>query len=150
MKKIISIIIVIVILALAIAVWQSKSARAPEETPYLGNALEKSDLIILSTPRPNDVIKSPLIIKGQARGNWFFEASFPVTLLDSEGNVLVEYYATAQDEWMTPEFVPFETVLVFENPESAQSGTLILKKDNASGLPEHDDSLIVPIRFEAQ
>jgi len=44
----------------------------------IGNELEKIDIINLDTPRPNETIASPLSIKGQARGSWFFEASLPV------------------------------------------------------------------------
>ena len=34
----------------------------------IGNTLEKSNLIRLESPKPNDLIKSPLIVKGEARG----------------------------------------------------------------------------------
>src|SRR5680860_1906637 len=43
-------------------------------TENIGNELEKTDLIRLSTPRPNQTISSPLTLTGQARGNWYFEA----------------------------------------------------------------------------
>ncbi len=113
-----------------------------------GNELEKANLIRLTTPRPNEVIKSPLVIKGEARGNWYFEASFPVELQDVNGVKIAEWYATAEGEWMTEEFVPFTTTLNFEIPAGMKSGTLILRKDNASGLPEHDDALTIPVLFE--
>ncbi len=112
----------------------------------IGNELEKIDLIRISSPRPGDKVTSPLSISGEARGLWYFEASFPVRLLDDKGNVIAAYYATAKEEWMTEDFVPFETVLTFEMPESG-SGVLILHKDNPSGLPQHDDELRVPVQF---
>lgn len=34
-------------------------------TEDIGNALEKQDLIRLSTPKPNEVVKSPLTIEGK-------------------------------------------------------------------------------------
>jgi len=40
---------------------------------YIGNELEKTDLIHLDNPRPNQTIVSPLQITGQARGNWFLK-----------------------------------------------------------------------------
>lgn len=46
----------------------------------IGNELEKVDLIVVDNPRPNSNIKSPLAIFGKARGIWFFEASFPISL----------------------------------------------------------------------
>lgn len=115
----------------------------------IGNELEKADLIRINTPRPNSIINSPLIIKGEARGVWFFEASFPVVLIDWDGKVIAQGIAQAKGEWMTTEFVPFEAKLIFTLDKNTYSnkGTLILKKDNPSGLPEHDDLLEIPVVF---
>jgi hypothetical protein len=111
----------------------------------------KEDLIRVEAPGPNEVIKSPLVVRGEARGNWFFEASFPIRLYDGEGREIAVGIAQAQDEWMTTNFVPFEAKLIFVTPDpstsSGQAGTLVFQKDNPSGLPEHDDELRVPIRF---
>lgn len=104
------------------------------------------DLIELRTPLPNTIIQSPLSVEGRARGSWFFEASFPVYLLDAAGDTVAVIPATAQGEWMTTEFVTFKTTLSFTAPASP-TGTLILAKDNPSGLPEHAGELRVPIRF---
>ena len=97
-------------------------------------------------------VSSPLTITGEARGYWFFEASFPVILTDWDGRIIAQHYATADGEWMTEEFVPFETTIEFETPESwggpVNRGTLILKRDNPSGLPEHDAALEIPVVFE--
>ncbi|HXK32321.1 MAG TPA: hypothetical protein VJ378_02535, partial [Candidatus Paceibacterota bacterium] len=51
-------------------------------TEDIGNEIEKLDLIKIENVRPNQIISSPLSIKGEARGNWFFEASFPIRLYD--------------------------------------------------------------------
>lgn len=117
-------------------------------TENIGNEIEKSDLIKLDAPRPNQIIKSPLTIKGQARGFWFFEGSFPIVLTDWDGLIIGEGIATAQGEWMTEEFVPFTAEIKFEIPKYKNNGTLILQKDNPSGLPEHNDALEIPVLFE--
>jgi len=91
---------------------------------------------------------------GQARGYWFFEASFPVQLLDKDDNVLATGIAQAQPDsetgeinWMTENFVPFKADL--KAPASyIGPATLILHKDNPSGLPEHDASISFPITIE--
>lgn len=114
----------------------------------IGNELEKNDLIRTNYPRPNQEISSPLKIEGEARGNWFFEASFPIALINEEGNVISQGIATAKTDWMTEEFVSFSSNLEFEKQPSGTFGRLLLKKDNPSGLPEHDDVLEVPIIFE--
>lgn len=113
----------------------------------IGNELEKTDLIKISSPRPNEKIKSPLVITGEARGNWFFEASFPVKLYDEKNNLLASGVAMAQGDWMTENFVPFKAELNFSVTE-AQKGSLVLEKDNPSGLPENVDSLKVPVYLE--
>ncbi len=118
-------------------------------TEFIGNELEKSDLIRLASPRPNETISSPLVVRGEARGSWFFEASFPVTLVNWDGLIIAQGYAMTSSEWMTTDFVPFEGTIEFEfDPNSYNNrGYLILNKDNPSGLPEHDDALEIPIYF---
>ncbi|KKP87402.1 MAG: hypothetical protein UR90_C0006G0005 [Parcubacteria group bacterium GW2011_GWC1_35_8] len=150
MKKIYQIIIVIVILAITgtVLTWQLKTNK---EIKYFGNELEKKDLIQITTPRPNEIIKSPLEITGIARGVWFFEGSFPVILVNWDGLIIAEGFVTAQSEWMTENFVPFKGTLIFKTPEfpkNLNNGSLILRKDNPSGLSEHDDALEIPILFE--
>lgn len=112
----------------------------------IGNELEKTDLIRIDAPRPNQVVNSPLIIKGQARGTWFFEGSFPVKLLNADGREIAVGYVTAKTDWMTEDFVEFAGELKFSDP-GTDTGTLILQKDNPSGLPENADELRVPVKF---
>ena len=120
-----------------------------EPTRIIIGELDKSNLIRLDNPRPNQIIQSPLTIKGEARGYWFFEASFPVILTNWDGLIIAQGIATAKGEWMTTEFVPFEATLQFIVDRNTYSnrGFLILRKDNPSGLPEHDDALEIPIVF---
>ena len=109
------------------------------------NFLDK-ELITVETPLENEVISSPLVIKGKAKGYWFFEASFPILLTDISGNRIAEGYATAEEDWMTEDFIPFSAQIEFEAIEQ-EKGILILKKANASGLSENDDSIEIPIQF---
>ncbi|HBC70749.1 TPA: hypothetical protein DCZ46_02195 [Candidatus Campbellbacteria bacterium] len=119
-------------------------------TENIGNELEKANIIRLDSPRPNQIIQSPLLIKGQARGNWFFEASFPVFLVNWDGLIIAQGIAQAKSDWMTTDFVPFEATIAFVVDKDVYStrGSLILKKDNPSGLPEHDDAMEIPIVFQ--
>ncbi len=113
---------------------------------YIGNQVEKNDLIQVFEPQANQEISTPVLIKGQARGYWFFEASFPVEVLDENHNTLATGIATAQGDWMTNDFVPFTVSIDFQRPMS-KNGYLLLKKDNPSGDPSNDDQLILPIVF---
>ncbi|MBU1202900.1 Gmad2 immunoglobulin-like domain-containing protein [Patescibacteria group bacterium] len=112
------------------------------EIPY------QNENIILKTPTLGSVISSPLTISGLARGAWYFEASFPLILVDWDGKIIAESYATAKDDWMTEDFVEFEGQITFDQPEYGSRGALILKKDNPSGLPEYDEALEIPIFFK--
>ena len=105
-----------------------------------------NDLIQVEAPKPNEIIRSPLTITGKARGTWYFEASFPIRLLDANGKEIAVKPAHAKGEWMITEFVPFETTLEFE-PSATDTGTLVLEKDNPSGLLEHAAEVRIPVRF---
>lgn len=101
--------------------------------------------VLISQPLSGETVSSPLAVTGQARGNWFFEASLPVKLITFNGDEIVSHYAMAQSDWMTTDFVPFETTLVFTT--TATSGYLVISKDNPSGLPENDASFMIPLNF---
>ncbi len=122
----------------------TETVRPPETVHPSAN-----DIIRVSSPLPDTLVTSPLIVRGEARGNWYFEASFPVKIFDAKGKQLGIIPARALGDWMTTEFVPFETTLAFENP-ATETGTLVLQKDNPSGLPENADSLSIPVRFSVQ
>ncbi len=117
----------------------------PSASPTKTPTPAASDIRVTS-PTRNAVITSPLIVRGEARGTWYFEASFPITLLDANGKVIARSHVQAQGDWMTENFVPFEGKIEFTKPTTA-TGTLLLEKDNPSGLPQYDKSISIPVRF---
>lgn len=126
---------------------KDKKTEEKEEIPEnLEEPGEEKDIIVAS-PQPNQIISSPLIITGEARGTWFFEANFPVRLLDGNGDEIAVHYAEALGEWMTEDFVPFQAEIEFEEPD-IDMGFLILEKNNPSDIREYDDEIIIPVRFE--
>ena len=153
--------IILALIVLALGVWFLTS-RTPVTTPPPGNGgnnggsqnggnnnggqNDKSDLIVVTSQKANDTIQSPITIEGKARGNWYFEASFPVRIVDANGKVLLSSYMEAGSDWMTTEFVPFKKTLTFTKA-TAPTGEIILEKDNPSGLPEHANELRIPIKF---
>ena len=134
---------------------QCRTADGRTFTKNIGNELEKTDLIQVDNPRPNASVASPLEISGRARGSWFFEGDFPITITDANGKELGTAIAQAQSNgsagspqgWMTEEFVPFTAQLDFAVPVSDQ-GTLTLEKNNPSGLTANNDQLIIPVKFD--
>ena len=123
---------------------QQVDTLAPDTPPA-----QKGDMIIVDSPRPQSTVTSPLVIKGKARGNWFFEGSFPVTLTNWDGLIIAEGYATAQGDWMTNDYVPFSATLSYSLPEDIpyRRGFLILRKDNPSGEPQFDDSIEIMLQL---
>lgn len=125
------------------------------KAPPLTLEIEKNTVlehVIVTAPLPHATVYSPLLITGEARGSWFFEASFPVYLLDSHGNALGQGVAQAQGDWMTTAFVPFTATLVFTaDPQIlGDEGMLVLQKDNPSGLHENDDELRISVIIGAK
>ncbi len=106
-----------------------------------------SGFIRVEQPLPNEDIQSPLTIKGQARGYWYFEGSFPVTLMDKDGKTLATGIAEARGKWMTEDFVPFQLTLEYDSPGD-ERGHLIFQKANPSGMPENDREFRLPVIFQ--
>lgn len=132
--------IIVSVLTLAIVVLSVVLVLTPapkETSPFV------SESVNVSAPLPNAAVSRAFTVSGEARGNWFFEASFPVLVRDPAANLVGQGIAQAEGEWMTTDFVPFTaTVTVADYVGPA---TLVLIKDNPSGLPEHDDSVEFPI-----
>jgi hypothetical protein len=118
-----------------------------EVTPEITYTNSSADLVVVELPFPGAVVGKDFSVIGKARGTWFFEASFPLLLLDKDGAVLAQSYAMTADEWMTTEFVNFKGD--FKVPEYyIGPATLILSKDNPAGEPRFDASLSFPIIVE--
>lgn len=92
-------------------------------------------------------VRAPLVVSGRALGTWFFEATFPVKLYDSAGNLLAQAQATALDNWMTTGYVQFTVSLDFTVP-GADGGYVVFEKSNPSGLPENAGLVQIPVRFK--
>jgi len=109
-----------------------------------------ADIIIVDLPFPDAVTGKEFSVRGKARGPWFFEASFPVFLLDKNNNQIAEAIATVEPpttNWMTNDFVPFKADII--TPKSyIGPATLVLMKDNPSGDPAHDASVSFLITVE--
>ena len=115
-----------------------------------GKKAAKSQKIIVSSPQANEVIRSPLTVAGKAPGAWFFEATFPVKLLDGNGKEITEWvpvHATVEKYWDVKGLVPFAGTLEFKTPDTA-TGTLVFQNDNPSGEPENQEEFRLPVRFK--
>lgn len=89
--------------------------------------------LTLDTPASGADVTSPLEFSGSASGLWYFEGDFPVRLVDGEGAVIAESYASSQSNWMTEEQVAFKGTITFDVSEATEA-TLILQEDDPSGM----------------
>jgi hypothetical protein len=114
---------------------------------------ELSRVIELAVPAAGSYVVSPLRFSGKARGNWFFEGSFPFSIVDWDGRVIASGTVTATEDWTTDTFVSFAATTSFsapvraDDPEYMQRGAIILQKANPSGRPQSSAALEVPIWF---
>lgn len=105
------------------------------------------EVLQIYTPLSGQAVLSPLKVYGLAPAPWFFEASFPIKIVDDNGKVLAQAPTQAQGEWMKPGLIPFVAYLNFESPLDIKIGKLIFSADNPSGLPEYDRSVSMPVKF---
>ena len=142
-------ILIIIILVLVIIIksgifFYQKNSQPINHSNNKQNAIQEQ--IKVFKPQANDLINNILVIDGEAKGNWFFEATAPFYVLDSNFSTITSGFIQAKDNWMTENFVPFHQEIKIE--PKTESGYLVLKNDNPSGLPEKDLFLMIPIKFD--
>ncbi len=118
----------------------------PIVTPVSTSTSQASSQIKNISVKSGQTISSPITVRGDAVGQWYFEATFPIQLKDSNGKILVESYGTAQREWMTTDFVPFEATLTFATP-TTETGTLTIMNANPSGDDDKSLEVVIPVTF---
>jgi len=106
-----------------------------------------SELIVVDSPIASSSVSDSFLASGKARGQWFFEASFPVKVFGADGRELGSGIAQAQGDWMVMGFVPFTASIDFDARGNSE-GFVRFMKDNPSGLPELDAHFDVPVRFD--
>lgn len=122
----------------------------PTESCEDGTQVSKeNEEIVVFSPQPNEIVNSPIKIKGKAKGTWFFEAIFPVRLLDNKDKELAKGFVEAEGDWMTEDFVSFKGEIRFE-AANATSGVLVFEKNNPSGLPEKNKEFRLPVQFKSE
>ncbi len=137
-------LIAVAIALFALGGWYAWSNQMPDGPQATWDNADET-MIKLDLVRPGVTVLPKFIVSGEARGPWFFEASFPVEVLDKDGNQIGQGIAQAQGEWMTEEFVPFRAEV--NVGDYSGPATLVLKRDNPSGETERNASLSVPVEI---
>lgn len=116
------------------------------EISRIGDIAEQMQFSNLSA---GDTINPGFVVKGQVPGNWFFEATAPFSVVNWDGLIIGEGYIQAEGEWMTTDMVPFFGAITYELDADTPytRGAIIFNRHNASGLPEHDESVEVPVQL---
>lgn len=149
--------IVFLIVLLVVVFFLLRKTEAPTEndvTQETSKSVETlikvgNDEIVIDFPTKGQIIAPGLLeVKGQARGSWYFEANAPFEIQDNNHNKIAQSYVTAQGEWMTTEFVPFTGKINFVVPGGVTEGFVVFRNDNASGEPQFDRKLEVPVIFK--
>jgi hypothetical protein len=99
--------------------------------------------VVIDAPKSGAQVPKTFTVTGKAPGPWYFEASFGIEVRGAGGELLVQTYASALSDWMTIDDVPFKADISV--PNYTGPATLILNRDNPSGLPENDASVSIPI-----
>lgn len=112
-----------------------------EEQEDKKGAFSKNDIeLILYEIEEGDKLEKDTLVTGEITGTWYFEGEFPVRVFDSDGEEIDTLVATAKEDWMTQENVPFEFVLSTLVTKETEI-TLKFEKSNPSGLKEYEDSI---------
>jgi|GEM_PF-5955498 len=143
-KAIISLIVVVILALLAfVALMFDWGRKGTITTNNISTTTAELPIVVFS-PTENEVVRSPITITGKAKGNWYFEAVFPIDLVNSNGDIIGHGQARADTDWMTTDFVNFHAYVEYPATSTGRA-ILVLKKDNPSDNPEFDQSIFVPV-----
>lgn len=144
MKNILWILIGLVIIGGAYMYWKGAPMPLSDDTEDVltpGQQLEVR--VVVDTPASGATVGQTFTVTGKAPGPWYFEASFPIEVRDSNGTVVGQGIATALSDWMTVDDVNFEADVTMNGYTGP--ATLVLMRDNPSALPENDASVSIPV-----
>ena len=90
--KILVIVLGVIIIILLAVLFFYNPVKAP--------TLSSDGHLAIISPQENALVSSPITMSGTVTGGgWFFEASFPVKVLDGDGTVIGSGIAQAQTDW---------------------------------------------------
>lgn len=115
------------------------------EYNYDNQILGKAEDLVNFTILPGTKVpKGILSYRGSIKGAWFFEGNILINILDINKVPLLQSNAVAKTDWMTVEPVEFEGNIDFTGLPAGPA-YFEIHNDNASGLPENDKFIQIPI-----
>jgi hypothetical protein len=148
-RLIVSILAVVAILVYVAL--QSRNTQLPAKEVVVTTVPDiegnRNDLVSFSVS-PGQEVSGKMMVTGSVRGAYFFEANIGVNILDANKKMLKQGYGTATSEWMTVDPVSFTAEIDFTNIPKGKA-YIEIHNDNASGLPEHDKNILIPVVVKA-
>ncbi|MDE2030834.1 MAG: hypothetical protein KGI58_01055 [Patescibacteria group bacterium] len=142
-KKIFLIIIILIIIGVLVPIiFRQRFVVSPKkEEPKIEDS--RGDLVSFSIS-PNEEVHGIVPYEGVIKGGYFFEANILINILDADKKLLKSDHSTATTDWMTSGPVSFAGNLDFTGLSKGPA-YIQIHNDNASGLPEHDKYILIPI-----
>ena len=116
------------ILAFALGACSPPAPPPQAREPAPSAAIAEAPGVNVTAPLAGARVTGPLIVEGDAGGDWYFEAQFPLALRAADGTMLAEAPARAQSDWMTEAPVRFRGELNFRVTQDTPA-TLVLQED---------------------
>lgn len=142
----IGLIIITALVVLGVRYFSPNQTEEQNNDQSQKNAPELEENIRISSPQAMQKVTSPITIKGEARGSWFFEGVFSAKVLDENGKKLGERNIQSQGDWMTDQFVSFQGQIEFSTPTTT-TGQVVLEKSNPSGKPQNSEKRVIVVEF---
>jgi hypothetical protein len=101
------------------------------------------DLISFSIKHGQEV-SGKVKVTGEIKGGWFFEGNILLNILDGNKKNIKSGHGTATTDWMTSGPVSFGAEIDVSTLPKGKA-YIEIHNDNASGLPENDKSILIPI-----
>src|SRR3990167_3294577 len=120
------VVLLVVVILGAVLIAAPMPANGPKVDPQEDTQFV-SENVKVSSPRPDATVLKTFTVIGEARGIWYFEASFPIFIIDESGAKVGQGIAQAAENWMTEDFVPFTAQVTVENYSGP--ATLVLLKE---------------------
>jgi len=105
---------------------------------------ESMNIVVVTNPKTNQEVTSPLTIEGTVPAGWAFEATFPVEIDDLNNETIAHAIAMTQTDWTAEGPIPFLTKISFTVSKKTPA-ILVLRNDNPSALPENEKEMRIPV-----
>lgn len=115
----------------------------------IDNSKALLDYVVVTNPKPNDIVTSPFKVEGKAKGIWYGNNKLTVKLTDLDGHVIAEkpMYALS-DPTKGEEMISFTGAFDFPANTKLERGKLLIEKASTVDIPGKNGPLVIPIRFK--